>query len=751
MGTKYFKACLLLSMVTVNVMHAQILVKPLPTVNKEEYEQGCTPGDHTQHMLDFTYCASAPDRIYMAQDVASVWVSRNFGKNWNTLSNTGLLSPFIISVEADPLDKNRVLAAVQCRHYDAVNKTYQGIYMTTDGGITWQRKAIRQDLGEVRSSTKLIGYAPSTINEKAKFARRWYAAFGEYKALGNGKAMTADDGLLYSDDGGETWNEICKLPEANFGGQIRGLKVHPRNADRVFIYGEKGLFVFDEATKNTGNWSRLSGVNGLPEGDIYGRLYISQDGNTLIVAVSGKGIYKSVDDGKTWATLYDWGLVNYCYVNERFPDVIYAVPIMKSHEQILISRNGGSTWESPASVNYRPGYNDSFWNTRICGEFTCIIPDPRNPDKVFAHTNSKNFRSDDGGRNWYPSDNGYNGGQHAGIGLEQMFDPVNPDRFCYFMVDKGVVFTDSRGRWFYPNTIAPKEMGLIHKTSSGGALHPDGSTKVILASAGSGPMGHLLRSEDDGRTWKIVASSGNQPRWVIAFDLQNPDYCYQWRERSSDAGKTWKEMPNMPEGTMVCGISRTDGKIIYAMDNLRGGKNVWRSDDRGDTWKLVIESPWDLTTPGADQKFVFRVHPQNPDIVFTSSKDGQITRWDLSKDGNGRQTDLDVGIPDKENLYFKLLAIDARYPDVMYVLNQRANTGYKLFRTTDGGTTWENISEWIPQGSTNGLTVSPVTGEVYISSQNGSLVMLPPYPTSRTAYEIVSYVNNHLNKPYGDE
>jgi hypothetical protein len=84
----------------------------------------------------------------------------------------------------------------------------------------------------------------------------------------------------------------------------------------------------------------------------------------------------------------------------------------------------------------------------------------------------------------------------------------------------------------------------------------------------------------------------------------------------------------------------------------------------------------------------------------------------------------------------------------MYALNIRANTGNKFFRTIDGGVTWENVSRYVPQGSVNGLSVSPVTGEVYISSQNGSLVMLPPYSTANTAYEVVPYANNHLNEPY---
>src|SRR5690606_40497971 len=41
-------------------------------------------------------------------------------------------------------------------------------------------------------------------------------------------------------------------------------------------------------------------------------------------------------------------------------------------------------------------------------------------------------------------------------------------------------------------------------------------------------------------------------------------------------------------------------------------------------------SAWDLTFPGPNNMFVFTVDPLNPNIVYTSSSNGHITKWDVS-------------------------------------------------------------------------------------------------------------------------
>lgn len=714
----------------------------LPLITEQEYKAGCVPGDCEQYMLDFAYSESDPDRIYMGQDMGGVWVSLDAGKTWNNVRNRGLYARCMITLEADPIDKNLVLAASHARHWEYVNKDYQGIYRTTDGGINWTRVLPRKYLGEIRNTTNLIAYAPSSINEELCHATRWYAAFGEFSNpkvasyQGNPKGGTdADDGFFYSDDAGITWNEVRKLPSEIFGNKVNGIRVHPSNENIVYMYGNKGLFCMQDAKKENGDFVLLSGKNGLPVGEIFGDIYMDKEADTLIVAVAHKGIYKTTNGARSWKLLYDYPDIQKCFVNKNFPDRIYATAFRESGEQIRVSKDGGKTWNVNVNSIARPGH-DGPWHTRICADMSWVIPDPRDPNKAFVHGNAKNHRTDDGGDTWYPSSDFFNGSQHVGVNHEQMFDPKNPDRFCYFTIDKGVWFTENRGQWFRSSSIGKTKFGLLHTTCMGGAMHPDASTGIILVNIGRN-TGKLLRTEDDGKSWTIV-SEENKNRSFIGFDQQNPDYCYAGQERSSDAGKTWQKLP-IPEGAVIAGISYADGKVIFAKTNNK----IWRSKDRGENWELVASGEWNLGS-------LFRVHPKNHNIFYTSSLTGQVAKWNLDLPDEKRYEEFDAmnGGVKEENFRITRFAIDRRYPDVMYMINQRDNTGNKLFCSKDGGKTWENFSEGFPNIVTNGLEVSPVTGEVYVSGGNGSRVMLPPYPTQNTAFELVRYKNTYIDKPY---
>lgn len=723
--------------------------RQLPNYAIEEYNAFSTPGNNQQYMTGFAYSESDPSRIYMSHDVGGVWVSRDGGRYWNTLQNNGLLTRFTAGIEVDPINKNRVFVLGACEDWENLHRNYQGVYRSDDGGINWTRKAVRKEVGFYRRTVHLLAYAPSTKNTTLGYTERWYAAFTTYTGV---STIIGDDGFMYSDDGGETWTEVRDMDKATYTENIYGIRVDPVNKNVVYLYGGPGLMRFDDATNPTGALTTVSGTGGLPAGSINNDIYISPDGNTLIVGVASKGIYKSTDKGASWKEIYAYSSLVKVFVNPGFPDVMY-VTSPSGGNQIRVTKDGGATLNTAVQVTPVPGYSGN-WNTRIYNNFAHVIPDPRNPNRVFAQGNAMFFQSDNGGDDWVPSNGYFNGNQFEGCSFEQMFDPVNPDRLAYFAVDIGVRTTTNRGRWFSKDNFTAASVSTTTKSSNGGAIHP---TKPIqLASVNSGASGKLLRSVDGGVNWAVVSTSVAK-RWYIFFDQQDPSYCYQWKERSSDEGATWIRLPT-PGGTsgpdwVVAGVSFQDGKVIYAYEVGSPSTKVYRSTDRGDTWALAFTSPTRLRSAVSEQ-FAFRVHPTNHNIVFTSSPStGGITKWDLTDFSNPVSTQLSMVSNPESGFYINRLAIDRRHPNVMYAANLRQGTGNKFFRTQDGGLTWENLTTGLPGSSLGAVEVSPVTGEVIISTPNGVFVLPPPYATtvaerSAMAYYTTAWSSSHLSVPY---
>ncbi|SFZ93604.1 Por secretion system C-terminal sorting domain-containing protein [Flaviramulus basaltis] len=768
-------------------------IKSLPIYS--EYERDILmiqPGDNAQFMLDFTYSKSYPQRLYAAQDVSGVWVSENFGETWNNLKNEGLLAPGIISIQADPLNKNRVIAAAHTRYYQSdYEKQQQGLYLTSDGGITWDRTQYISQLGEIRGATKLIAYGtnPSETEITNSKTNRVYAAFSQFSHTTKSGDDTiehfdAKNYIYMSDNGGYVWDIKRTLDTTFYGDKIYGIKVHPQYNNKLFLYGEKGLIVIPDVANETSvavNISkRTSVLNSLPDAPVYGNIYISDNGSNYIVPVVGHGIYRSTDGGFNWTPIEEepWSdtMRAHFYESQTLSNIKIYVTGNDLHNVLRTMDGNGDNFAYSSSIGRTNPPNA--WTSKISGPFANVIPNPTDSDIAFAQGNAVFHKTNDGGLNWTDSSDGFNGSQFTGMNLSQMFDPNDPNRFVYFMIDKGVITTTNGGITFNNNEVNKEALNLDHTTIYGAALCPydnlyDGDTKnrneIILASAGTTSKGRLIRSTDFGATWDTVASSNKVPRFFVAFNPQHPNIAYQYNERSIDYGATWTPMVDMPPNTMVCGMSPSDGDYIYAMDNLNGGtsRKIFRSTDGGLNWDAnpvinvaEIDPSWKLTK-GDSKNLLFVTHPTNKNVVYTNNPSGnRITKWNFMTSDT-----TEIGLPesDEANFHIEQFAIDPKYPNIQYVMNNPINTGKKFFVTTNYGYSWTNISEGFPNTFCRGLAVSPETGEVYFAGPNGTRVMLPPYldsvnhyginlsdPSFTTKKNMTSYSKVNYNENYID-
>lgn len=195
--------------------------------------------------------------------------------------------------------------------------------------------------------------------------------------------------------------------------------------------------------------------------------------------------------------------------------------------------------------------------------------------------------------------------------------------------------------------------------------------------------------------------------------------------RTTDAGQTWGNITDKYFGGTIgaVAVAESDANVIYVgegeqtlRNNVAAGSGIWKSTDAGTTWKSI-----GLT----DSRHIsrIRIHPKNADVVYVAAM-GNLWKPNEMR-GIFRSTD--GGLTWKKILYINDqagaadLTLDPNNPRIMYAStwNMKRN-GYrmdsggldsKLWKSTDGGDTWENLSdkEGMPKGVNGiiGVTVSP--------------------------------------------
>ncbi|MBP9925615.1 MAG: glycosyl hydrolase [Cyclobacteriaceae bacterium] len=207
--------------------------------------------------------------------------------------------------------------------------------------------------------------------------------------------------------------------------------------------------------------------------------------------------------------------------------------------------------------------------------------------------------------------------------------------------------------------------------------------------------------------------------------------------RTTDGGQTWGNITDNYFGGSIgaVAVAESDPNVIYVgegeqtvRNNVSSGWGVWKSTDAGTSWKHIGLS---------DSKHIsrIRIHPKNPDVVYIAAM-GNLWK---PNEMRGVFRSMDGGQTWKKILYINDTAgagdliFDPNNPRIMYAAtwNMKRN-GYrmdsggpdsKLWKSTDGGDTWENLSDkpGMPKGLNGiiGVTVSPVnTNRVWAIIEN---------------------------------
>jgi photosystem II stability/assembly factor-like uncharacterized protein len=332
--------------------------------------------------------------------------------------------------------------------------------------------------------------------------------------------------------------------------------------------------------------------------------------DVIWVGAATGGIWKSVDGGLTWATVFDEqaaSSIGAIAINQSNPDLVWVGTgeanvrnSMGVGRGVYKTRDGGKSWE----------YLGLAQTERIHR----IVLDPRDPEVAYLSalgpawsdgTERGVFKTNDGGLSWQKVL--YVDERTGASGL--VMDPSNPDhllastweyrRWPWFFKSGGPgsglwVTYDGGGEW---KRLGEKEGLPAGELGRIGLAFATNDPDVVYALVEAGKSA-LLRSSDGGDSWRTVNAQPNvndRPFYYgdVAVDPTNENRLYRVSGSlgmSEDGGRTFREIAPWaavhPDHHALW-IDPADGRTLYNGND--GG--VFLSHDRGGSWHFVRNIP----------------------------------------------------------------------------------------------------------------------------------------------------------------
>jgi photosystem II stability/assembly factor-like uncharacterized protein len=217
----------------------------------------------------------------------------------------------------------------------------------------------------------------------------------------------------------------------------------------------------------------------------------------------------------------------------------------------------------------------------------------------------------------------------------------------------------------------------------------------------------IFRSTDGGQTFeKVLYRDADTGGADIVFDPLDPDIIYAvlWEARqgpwengvfsgpgsgihkSNDGGTTWRPLtrglPTFADdglGRIGITVAPSEPRRLFATVEASRNGGLYRSDDAGESWTRINDDP--RVVQRASDFAEVKVHPTNPDIVFT----GTIIVW-KSTDGGRTFTEF-RGAPGGDD--YHRIWINPDNPDIMLFATDQG-----VIITVNGGRTF---SSWYNQ------------------------------------------------------
>ncbi len=636
---------------------------------------------------DLAILPDHPTTWYVGVSSGGVWKTVNAGVTWNPIFDS-YDSYSIGAVTVDPNDPLVVWVGTGENNSQRSVGYGDGLYKSIDGGRSFDLVGLEQS---EHIAKIVVDPRDSDIVLVAAQGPLW--------------ASGGDRGLFRTSDGGTTWDLVLEIDE-NTG--VTDLLMDPRNPDLLYaaayqrrrhvwtlINGGPGSGIYKSLDGGV-SWKKAN--KGLPSGE-KGRIGLAMSPQSpsvlyaTVEAADGKsGFFRSDDRGERWSRQSDYIATSPQYYQEIVADPHRFDRVYSLDTRTQVTEDGGKTW-SRLGGEWRHVDDHALWI------------DPRDEDHLLIGGDGGLYETWDGGDNW---------DFKANLPVTQFYKVAVDNAEPFYNVYGGTQDNATQG----------------------------GPSRTITQ--------HGIRNSD----WFItVGGDGFDP----AVDPEDPNIVYsQWQygglirfDRSTGERIDIRPQPggdgpplrwNWDSALLISPHSAS--RLYY------GSQILFRSEDRGDTWRPVspdlthnmdrnelevMGRVWsvDAVAKNNSTSFYWTIvslseSPLVEDLIYVGTDDGLIQ---VSEDGGAtwrRVEDL-PGVP--EMTYVNDLEASWHHPNTVYaVLNnhKRGDFAPYVMVSRDRGRSWKSIASDLPsRGSSYTIAEDHLSAELlFVGTEFGLFTSL---------------------------
>jgi photosystem II stability/assembly factor-like uncharacterized protein len=469
-------------------------------------------------------------------------------------------------------------------------------------------------------------------------------------------------------------------------------------------------------------------------------IYVGSGESDMRSSISyGNGMYKSADGGKTWEHigLEDSRQIARILVDPHDSEKVFVAALGHAYgpnpeRGVFYSKDGGKKWKRVLFHDENTGAIDlAFEPGNPKTIFAALLQTRRPPWSIYAPSKGPGsglYRSKDGGEHWEQVTG--HGLPSEGLGrMGVSFAPSNPRRI-YLIVDAkdgGLYRSDDsgenwqrvsddrriwgRGWYFCEVSVDPKDADTVYVPNTG-----------------------LYRSRDGGRTFTVLKGEpGGDDYHQLWIDPDEPRRMILGNDQGAvvtrNGGETWSSWYNQPTGQFY--HVATDNRVPYWVYGAQQDSGSAATPSRGRFRSLNFHD-WRPVETG-DENGYLAPDPENPEVVYG----GFVSRQDLRTE---QVLQFPPGLAQGEKLRRTWTLPLVFSPRDLHVLYFGAQF---LFRTADGGNSWQAISPDLtredpgvppsldpataadaPEGKQRGViyTIAPSAaqaGEIWVGTDDG--------------------------------